>query len=231
VFNSVDFTTLNSLVKMLAMPRDDEPLRPAPAGGSRRTGRRPGASGSRAAILAAAQRLFAEHGYSGTSLRAIGAEAGVDAALIVHFFGSKAELLTEAVRWPFDPAERIPELLARGRHHVGEELARLFVTTWDRAGDRDAIMTLLRAATTEPAAAELMATFVRDGLFAPLTAALGIRDEAQAGVRGSLAASQLVGLGIARYVLRLAPLAAMSADEVVAWLAPTLQRYLTGRAP
>jgi AcrR family transcriptional regulator len=193
-----------------------------------RTGRRPGASGSREAILEAARRLFAEHGYVGTSMRMIASEAGVDAALIVHFFGTKAQLLGEAVQWPFDPEEQMEQVMARGRRRVGQELARLVVRTWDSEGDRNAIMTLLRAATIEPAAAELLRDFVQYQLFPPLMRRLNV---AHAELRANLTSSQLVGLGISRYVLRVEPLASLSEDDVVRWLAPTLQRYLTGRAP
>lgn len=193
-----------------------------------RTGRRPGASGSREAILDAARRLFAEHGYVATSLRAIAAEAGVDAALIIHFFGTKAKLLAAAVQWPFDPETEMERISARGRRHAGEELVRLVVRTWDREGDRNAIMTLLRAAAVEPAAADLMREFVQHDLFPPLMRRL---KSSQPELRANLASSQLMGLGIARYVLRVQPLATMSEDEVVGWVAPNLQRYLTGREP
>src|ERR671932_1709126 len=137
-----------------------------------RTGRRPGASGSRDAILDAARRLFAEHGYVATSLRAIAAEAGVDAALIIHFFGTKAKLLAAAVKWPFDPETEMERVIARGRSRAGEELVRLVVRTWDREGDRNAIMTLLRAATVEPAAAELLREFFQRRLYPPLVRSL-----------------------------------------------------------
>jgi AcrR family transcriptional regulator len=193
-----------------------------------RTGRRPGSSGSREAILASARRLFAQRGYVGTSLRAIATDAGVDAALIVHFFGTKAGLLTAAVQWPFDPEVEMARVAAAGRRHVGEELARLVLRTWDRAGNRDAIMTLLRAATVEPAAADLMRDFMQHELFPPLMRRL---DKSEPELRADLAISQLVGLGIARHVLRLEPLAGMSEDEVVRWIGPTLQRYLTGPLP
>ena len=193
-----------------------------------RTGRRPGTSGSREAILDAARRLFAEHGYVGTSMRAIAGEAGVDAALIVHFFGTKAQLLTAALQWPFDPEAEMERIGAGGRRQVGEGLARLVVRTWDREGDRNAIMTMLRAATVEPAAAELMRDFVQQELFPPLMRRL---KPSHPELRANLASAQIIGMGIARYVLRLQPLAGMREDEVVSWIAPTLQRYLTGRAP
>jgi AcrR family transcriptional regulator len=193
-----------------------------------RTGRRPGDSGSRGAILSAARRLFALHGFNDTSMRAIAAEAGVDAALIVHFFGTKAQLLTAAVEWPFDPETAMAEVYAAGRAHVGEAFARLVVRTWDRVGERGLILALLRAATTEPEAAGLFRGFVQEQLFPPLLRRLKSSDP---DVRGNLASSQVIGLGMARHVFQLEPLASMSEDAVVAWVGPTFQRYLTGRLP
>jgi AcrR family transcriptional regulator len=183
-------------------------------------------SGSREAILEAARTLFAERGYEGASLRAIGASAGVDAALVVHFFGSKANLLEEAIDWPFDPDTEIRRVLAGGRRNVGRGIAELMVTTWEDEGSRNSILTLLRSAATEPRAAALMREFTQQRLFAPLLAALG-SDRPE--LRGELAASQLIGLGMARHVLRYEPLASASVDEVVALVGPTLQRYLAGK--
>jgi AcrR family transcriptional regulator len=193
-----------------------------------RTGRRAGHSGTREAILDAARRLFAEQGYEGASLRAIGAAAGVDAALVVHFFGTKADLLTASVRWPFDPEVERERILAGGRAHAGEALARLFVDTWDSLGERNPIITLLRSATTEPAAAALMREFLSRRLMEPLLER--VRSD-QPELRGDLVISQLLGLGVARYIMRLEPLAGAPADAVVAAVGPTLQRYLTGKLP
>jgi AcrR family transcriptional regulator len=191
-----------------------------------RTGRRPGESSSRHEILSAAGRLFAERGYEGATIRAIAAEAGVDAALVIHFFGSKAALLGEAVQWPFDPEVEVPKLLTDGRRHAGRHLVELFVRIWDQEGTRNPVLTLLRAATTEPAAAEMMREFLRDRLLAPLMRQLRAD---QADLRANLVASQLVGLGIARYVLAFEPLASAEAADVVAWISPTVQRYLSGK--
>jgi AcrR family transcriptional regulator len=191
-----------------------------------RTGRRPGTSSTREDILEAARKLFAERGYQEATMRAIAAEAGVDAALVVHFFGNKAALLGEAVDWPFDPEVEMPKLLVDGRHHVGERLVALVVRTWDREGGRNPILTLLRAATIEPKAAEMLGDFVRNRLFAPLMERLG---SDQRELRTTLAASQLVGLGLARHVLRVEPVASAKPDDVIAWYGPTLQRYLTGK--
>jgi AcrR family transcriptional regulator len=190
-----------------------------------RTGRRRGDSGTRAAILDSARRQFGEHGYDGASMRAIAAEAGVDAALVVHFFKSKAGLLVEAIEWPFDPEDEIPAILADGPENAGARLVRLLVDTWDREGSRHAILTLLRSATTEPRAAELMRTFIQIRLFGPLLERIG---SDQPELRGQLASSQLLGLGLARHVLRFEPLASADAAHVEAWAGPTLQRYLTG---
>jgi AcrR family transcriptional regulator len=191
-----------------------------------RTGRRPGASPTRQEILKAARKLFAERGYAGTTMRAIGAEAGVDASLVVHFFGNKAALLAEAVEWPFDAEVELPRLLIDGRRNVGKRLAELFVRSWDEEGRRNAILTLLHAAMIEPAAAELIREYMRLQLFEPLKERLGVD---QAELRSELATSQILGLGIARYVIRFEPLASASPAEVIRWVAPTLQRYLTGK--
>lgn len=197
-----------------------------PGGAGAPRGRRPGGSDSREKILAAARERFASHGYAGATMRGIAAEAGVDAALVVHFFGNKAALLHAAVEWPFDPEVEMPKLLAGGRRDVGRNLVRLFVATWDEEGRRDPILTLLDAATSEPAAAALLRDLLRDRLFAPLVERLGVDQPA---LRGQLCASQLIGLGMTRYLLRLEPLAGAAPDEVVAWVGPTLQRYLTGK--
>ena len=182
-----------------------------------RTGRRAGRSGTREAILDAARHLFAERGYDGASLRAIGAEAGVDAALVVHFFGTKANLLTASVRWPFDPEVELERVLSAGGSRMGDALARLFVDTWDRLGERNPIITLLRSATTEPAAAALMREFMSRRLMQPLLERVG---SDQPELRGDLVIAQLLGLGVARYVLRLEPLAGAPADLV--YTEPTL---------
>jgi AcrR family transcriptional regulator len=193
---------------------------------SPRTGRRPGASSTREEILDAARRMFAEHGYEGATFRGIADEAGVDAALVVHFFGTKSDLLGAAVEWPFDPVVEMPKLLVDGRHRVGRHLAELFVRTWDEEGTRNPILTLLSAATTEPQAATLLGEFMRRRLYTPLMERLGVDD---ADLRAELVVAQLLGVGLGRYVLRFEPLASADSSDVVDWIAPNLQRYLTGK--
>lgn len=192
---------------------------------SPRTGRRPGSSTSREEILRSAARLFAERGYDGATLRAIAADAGVDASLVVHFFGNKPALLAAAVEWPFDPDVEMPNLFVDGRSRVGEHLVELFVRTWDDEGSRNPILTLLWAASAEPRAAELLRDLLRVRVLEPLMSRLSVDQE---DLRAELVVSQLIGLGMTRYVLRFEPLSCASPEGVVAWVGPTVQRYLTG---
>lgn len=191
-----------------------------------RTGRRPGGGSTRDAILAAAREQFATHGYAGATMRSIAAEAGVDASLVVHFFGNKASLLAVAIEWPFDPAATLPRLLADGRRDVGRNLVRLVVSTWDEEGTRHPLLTLLRAATTEPQAAEMMRRFFSERLLRPLVVELG---SDRPDLRADLAISQLAGLAVARHVLTLEPLASLPREDVVELVGPAVQRYLTGK--
>jgi AcrR family transcriptional regulator len=193
-----------------------------------RTGRRRGGGDTRQAIADAARRQFAERGYDATTIRGIAAEAGVDPALVMHFFGSKDALFAECVQWPFDPDEAVRALLSGKRSQVGQRLARLFVETWDAEAGRNPIVALLRTALSQESAARLFRDFLMNRFFGPLAAGLAID---QPELRTSLASSQLVGLGIIRYVMRFEPLASMDSDAVVALLAPALQRHLTGRLP
>jgi AcrR family transcriptional regulator len=193
-----------------------------------RTGRRRGDSGTKEAIGAAAGRRFAQHGYTATTIRAVAEDAGVDPALVLHYFGSKDELFAASVEWPFDPEQELAHILASGPEHAAEPLVRLFVTTWDHEDGRNTIVALLRAAMTNEAAEELFRRFVTDRIFGPLGEALGGEEAA---LRVTLAASQLVGLGVARYVLRVEPLASLPSAEVVALVAPAVQRHLTGPLP
>ena len=191
-----------------------------------RTGRRPGNSSTREDILEAAGELFAQRGYQGATMRAIGAKAGVDASLVVHFFGNKVNLLTEAIDWPFDPEVEMPKLLADGKRNVGRRLAELAIRTWDEEGTRHPVFTLLRAGMTEPEAAEMLRNFMIQRLYAPLMERLGTD---QPELRAGLAVSQIIGVGVGRYVLKFEGLATATSSEVIDWLAPVLQRYLTGK--
>jgi AcrR family transcriptional regulator len=191
-----------------------------------RTGRRPGSNTTQAQILDAANKLFLERGYQGATMRAIAKEAGVDASLIIHFFGSKLNLFSEAVEWPFDPEEEMPKLFADGRANVGRNAVRLVLRVWEQGGTRDPVLTMLEAAISDPGAAEMLGEFIRHPLFGPMLERLG-SDRPE--LRANLISSQFVGLGLARYVLKFEPIASAKTEQVVDWVAPNIQRYLTGK--
>ena len=188
-----------------------------------RTGRRPGPTASREAILAAARRQFAEAGYERTSIRGVAADAGVDAALVVHFFGSKEQLFRAAVSWPFDPAELAPQLLGPGATGLGERLARAFLTMWDDPETSPRLLALLRSAMTNERFARLLREFVVTQLFRHLMEVVEGPDRE---LREELAAAHPLGIAILRVVLRVEPLASASIDQLVAQVGPTLDRYL-----
>ena len=191
----------------------------------RRSGRRPGPSGTREAILAAARRQFAAQGYDRTSMRGIAAEAGVDQALVAHFFGAKQQLFVEVVRLPFEPSELLPVLLEGDRETLGERLAGFVASVLESPEGRARVLGIVRAAASEPEAARMLREFLRGELLAPLAEQLGVED---AELRVTLAGSQIVGMVMARHVIEVEPLAALSSGELAALLAPTLQRYLVG---
>jgi AcrR family transcriptional regulator len=187
-----------------------------------RTGRRTGTSGSRESILAAAQTHFATDGYDGATIRAIAATAGVDPALARHYFGNKERLFVAAMRFPIDPADFVPRVLAAGPDHAGEELARTFLRAWDMPDTP--FVALLRSVTTNEQAAQMMRQFISREVIGRLAATLNVdRPE----LRASLTGSQLVGLAMVRYVIRLEPIASMDSEELVRTVGPTLQRYLS----
>jgi AcrR family transcriptional regulator len=191
-----------------------------------RTGRRPGPSTSRAAVLDAARRRFARAGYDGASLRAIAADAGVDPAVVLHFFGSKDGLFTAAVGWPFDPARFAAQLAADGPEGLAARFARLFLGFWAEPPTRAPLLALLRSAMTHDSSAALLREFLVRELYAPLAGLVGGPD---ARLRLELAAAHLLGVAVLRDALGVEPLASAPVDELVRHLTPSLSTYL-GRA-
>jgi AcrR family transcriptional regulator len=188
-----------------------------------RTGRRPGSGGTRERILAAARSDFGKSGYEGTTIRSIAAQAKVDPALVMHYFESKDGVFRAAVKFPVDPAEFIPRLLAPGLDGLGERLVRVFVETWDSPAGSP-LLGLIRSVVGNEDAAALLREFVTREVLGRIARALEL-DQPQ--LRAALVASQLVGLAMIRYVVKVEPLASARTDDLVAWLGPTLQRYLT----
>lgn len=195
---------------------------------ARRSGRRPGDSGTREAIRAAAGRQFAERGYDRTSLRSIAVEARVDPALIAHFFGSKQQLFVEVVELPFDPAAVVPAVFGGQRETAGERVAQFLLRVLEDPEGRRRMTGLVRAAASEPEAARMVRELVTREVFTRIAETLGVDD---ADLRASLVGSQVVGLVMARYVVRIEPIASLPAEAVVAAIAPNLQRYLTEPLP
>ncbi len=201
-----------------------------------RTGRRAGDSGTREAILAASRRRFAEHGYDGATIRGIAADAGVDPALVHHFYGTKERLFAAAMRLPVVPGELLGAALAAGPADpaattLGEHLVRTVLQAWEVHEIRDIFVGLIRSASTSEQATTMLREFVAEAIVSRLSAVARPGDGAgPAGprYRASLVASQVVGLAVTRYVLGLEPLAAADLDMLVAAVGPTVDRYLTG---
>ncbi|MEU9825954.1 TetR/AcrR family transcriptional regulator [Micromonospora chersina] len=193
---------------------------------ARRTGRRPGNPDTREAILTAARAAFADRGFDAASIRAIATAAGVDPALVHHYFGTKEELFRATVAIPVDPAELVPRVLAGGPDEVGERLVRTFLAVWDSPVGTAAVA-LLRSAVSNQWTARLLREFLVTQVLRRVVEQLDL-DPAETPLRGALVATQIAGLAMMRYVIRLEPVASASPDTLAATIGPTVQRYLTG---
>ena len=196
-------------------------MTPAP----RPVGRRPGTSQTRQLILDTARQHFAELGYDRTTLRGIAAAAEVDVALVSHFFSGKQRLFAEAAALPYDPAAVVARLLTGPREQIGRRLAEQVLDLLEDPASRRQMIALIRAAASEEEAAEQIRKRINRELLIPLATALGSPD---APLRAALTGSQVVGLVMTRHIVGIEPLARTSREQLVAAIAPTLQRYLTG---
>ena len=191
---------------------------------AKRSGRRPGPTTTREAIAEAARRQFAELGYDRATLRGIAGEAGVDAALVVRFYGSKDALFLEVMALPPAVAEAMAGLANGPTATSGRRLAEVIVGMLEDPRSRSVVLGRIRSASSHPDAAALVReTVTRD--VGRLVAAL-TDDEPE--TRAVLVGSQVVGLALARHVVRVEPLASMPAADVIAYLAPVFQHYLVG---
>lgn len=189
-----------------------------------RTGRRPGRSGTRDAILTAARAKFAEVGFDKASIRSIAAAAGVDSALVHHYFGTKQDLFVEVVQLPVDPSIVLIPISEAPLEQLGETIVRTVVGVWDSPAGAG-VMAAFRGVVAGGDEA-LLRTFLLD------VALKGVRERVDlpAGTgpkRVALSASQMLGVLAARNIVRIEPLASMPIDELVAVVGPTVQRYLT----
>jgi AcrR family transcriptional regulator len=178
---------------------------------------------TRTAILAAARERFASDGYERTTIRAIAKDARIDPSMVMRYYGSK-ERLFDAV---LDVDLRLPDLGGQRRDDVGEILVSHFLALWEQ--NHNALTALLRVGVTNPAGAERLQAIFREQLL-PVARQI-CPDPEQAPARAGLVASQILGMALTRYVLKFPPSTALAREEVVAWLAPTLQRYLTAPHP
>ena len=190
-------------------------------------GRRPGAPDTRAEVLAAARTSFAEKGFRGTTIRAVAASAGVDPALVHHYFGTKDDLFLAALEMPVDPREVLGPVVALGPDGAGERLLRTFLSVWDDPEIQVRLLAVVRSVLSEDGATLLKEGFI-PVVVGPVLAQL-VADRPD--VRIPLVASQVVGLIVTRYLIALPPMATMPAEDVVARIGPVIQHYLTGDLP
>jgi len=191
----------------------------------RRRGRRPAGEDTRAAIVAAARTEFAARGYEGATLRGIARAAGVDPRLVHHYFDGKDDVFTAAMELPVRPQELVAAIVAPGIDGLGERLLRMFFSVWDTPAGRERIVALLSGALTSESAARTLREFLMREILGRVVTVVGGDDPE---LRATLAASQLIGVVMARYVVRIEPLASADIEDLIPLLAPTLQRYLEG---
>ena len=193
--------------------------------GNVRRGRRPAGEDTRTAILDAARAEFSAKGYDSSSLRAIARLAEVDPALIHHYFAGKVALFVESMSLPVNPSFLIDAILAGPREQVGERLAVTFFDIWDSPQGRERLVALIRSAVSQEDAARMLREFLVREVFGKVALSIGVPEPQ---LRAGMAAAQMIGVAMMRYVIGFEPVVSASAEEIVALVGPTLQRYLTG---
>lgn len=188
-------------------------------------GRRPGGSDTRRAVLDAARRRFAEVGYARSTIRSIAAEAGVDPALVMHFFGSKEDLFRAVVEWPFDPEILLDQLVDIGRDEFAARLTRGFLTLWESTDSGPRLRAVFRSAVTEDVAAGLIREFLAEVIYARISTLI---EKEGAELRIDLALGTLLGVAVVRHILQVDPLATVPLDDLVDQLSPSVDRTLFG---
>jgi AcrR family transcriptional regulator len=188
-----------------------------------RTGRRPGTPDTRDAILAVARRRFATRGYDATSLRSIAAEAEVDPALLIHYFGTKEELFAAATGLPAGLPERFAGLTALPTEDRVRALVGAYLQLVDSDKSRNAVLALVRSAVSHDRAAAMLREFLTAELLPVIS---GLTGHADARLRASLVAAHLIGIAVLRHVLRVEPLARATQEEIIALAAPAIEQYL-----
>ncbi|HVV76731.1 MAG TPA: TetR family transcriptional regulator [Mycobacteriales bacterium] len=187
-----------------------------------RAGRRPGPTQTKDAIVAAARAQFAERGFTATTIRSVAAAAEVNPALIHHYFGTKEQLFLDVLQWPLDPVELVTDLLAAGpRSQFPRRFAGGFIAAWRDPVAGPALQAMARRAIGDPDSAALMRNLVETVLLPRVARTLNVPEVNVAG-----AISHLLGLMLAATVLRIAPLATATDEELVDLVSPAITRYL-----
>ncbi|MFE5820083.1 TetR family transcriptional regulator [Streptomyces sp. NPDC056479] len=198
---------------------------------SRRRGRPPRteSADTRDRILNAAREEFSERGYEKTSVRGIAKSAGVDSALVHHYFGTKEQVFEAAVEVAFAPALKVRDVVLEGPvEDVGERMTRLIFGLWENPVSRKPLLAIVRSAVNNEAAASVFRRLVSAQLLRRIA---GEIDAPDAELRAELAASQLVGIAMLRYVIKIEPVASADVEQIIARVAPVVQGHLTGRDP
>jgi AcrR family transcriptional regulator len=199
----------------IATPGADKPRR----------GRRPAGSGTRLAIEEAARKQFGELGYRRTTIRGVARLADVDPRLVLHYFGSKKQLFMASVRLPVDPDALFERLFAPGPGPIGERAASVLIGVMEEDATQSVMIGLIRSATSEPEAAQLIREILTERILTPLAERVGGADPE---LRASLMATQVVGLAMGRHIVAIGPLATASREQLVRAVAPVFDHYLTG---
>ena len=184
---------------------------------------RSGDGDTRQEILDAARAAFAELGYDRTTVRGVASAAGVDPAMIHHYFGTKQGLFTASVAMPVALDEALPDAIGGDPAKAGERVARLFFRVWEEPEPRDALLAQLRHSfvTGEPPP---IAGFITNAVLGPVADQMTGADRE---LRAELAASQLLGVAVLRYIVRMEPIASADPEALVAMIGPRIQTYLS----
>lgn len=183
-------------------------------------GRRRGQSRTREAILAAARGQFGRYGYDSTTIRGIADDAGVNAALVLHFFGSKDKLFIATLDLPVDPSDVVATLLNGPRAQLGDRMLRLFLSLWREPDSRAPLLALVRSVCTNEHAAATLRQFIDRALLSTVADTLNVPR-----LWLTTMASHVIGIAIMRYIVKLEPIASAPEDELIALVGPVIQHY------
>ena len=203
---------------------------PSPAKTTGRRGRRQGEPVSRDAVLSAAKQRFATEGYEKTTLRAIAKDAHVDPSMVLYLFGSKEELFRESLRLILDPEVLVAAMTGVDDDDpdIGTRMVRTYLRIWETPDTAASMRAMLQSATSNADANDAFRGFIQNYVLTAVSGVLGGGEQAR--LRAMLAATNLVGTAMLRYIIQVPPLSTLSVDEVVALIAPTVTRYLTAEA-